>query len=78
MILRNHGLLTVGRTVPEALESAFEALPQLRYHLMLETGGLRPHVLCLVNGRAVPREDVGTTTLSDGDELEIHQAISGG
>ena len=71
--------LTVrGETLPEALEAAFEALPNLRYHLTLEGGGLRPHVLCLVNGESVPRDDVATRTLADGDEVEIHQAISGG
>lgn len=67
-----------GRTLPEALEAAYEAVPQLRYHLTMESGELRPHILCLVNGESVLREEVATTTLADGDEILIHQAISGG
>lgn len=67
-----------GRTLPEALEAAFGELPRLRYHLMLESGELRPHVLCIVNGEAVPRDEVAATRLAEGDEVWIHQAISGG
>ncbi len=67
-----------GRNVREALEAAYRELPQLRYHLTLESGGLRPHVLCLRNGTAIPRDRVDATELADGDKLEIHQAISGG
>jgi len=66
------------RTLPEALEAAYAALPQLRHHLAQESGELRPHVLCLVNGESVPRDAVATTRLADGDEIWIHQAISGG
>lgn len=67
-----------GRTLPEALEAAYAELPQLRLHLALESGELRPHVLCILNGESVLREEVAATTLSDGDEIWIHQAISGG
>jgi sulfur carrier protein ThiS len=67
-----------GRSLPEALEAAYAELPQLRYHLTLESGDLRPHVLCIVNGESVPRDEIAATTLADGDEIWIHQAISGG
>lgn len=68
-----------GATLPEALEAAYQALPQLRYHLTIEDSDeLRPHVLCLVNGESVPRDEVASTALADGDEVWIHQAISGG
>ncbi|MHC4953066.1 MAG: MoaD/ThiS family protein [Planctomycetota bacterium] len=66
------------RTVPDALDAAYAELPQLRYHLTLDSGGLRPHILCLVNGESVQREDLAGFELADGDELLIHQAISGG
>jgi len=69
---------TSGGTLPEALEAAYQALPALRYQLAQESGELRPHVLCIVNGEAVPRDEVATTKLADGDEIWIHQAISGG
>ena len=45
---------------------------------MLESGELRPHVLCILNGESVQRDQVAATTLSDGDEIWIQQAISGG
>ena len=67
-----------GRTLPEALDDAFGKVPGLRYHLTLESGELRPHILCIVNGESVLRDEVATTTLADGDEILIHQAISGG
>ena len=67
-----------GRTVAEALDDAYEKLPQLRYHIALESGDLRPHVICIVNDESVPREELATTGLADGDELWIHQALSGG
>jgi sulfur carrier protein ThiS len=67
-----------GKTLPEALEAAYAALPRLRYHLTLDSGELRPHVLCIVNGESVPRDEVAGTTLAEGDEIWIHQAISGG
>ena len=67
-----------GRTIPEALQSAFGVVPLLEQHLLLDNGELRPHVLCVVNGESLLREEVATTTLQDGDEILIHQAISGG
>ncbi len=67
-----------GSTLPEALESAYEALPQLRHHLTQDSGELRPHILCIVNGESVLREEIADTKLADGDEVWIHQAISGG
>ena len=66
------------RNLPDAFEAAFAELPHLRDHLTLESGELRPHVLCILNGEAVPRGEVETTALAQGDEIWIHQAISGG
>jgi sulfur carrier protein ThiS len=68
-----------GRTLPEALEAAYAELPRLRHLLTLEdSGDLRPHILCIVNGESVHRDEVAGTELADGDEIWIHQAISGG
>ena len=67
-----------GGTLPEMLDAAFAELPQLKHHLTLEDGGLRPHVLLLLNGVSVLRQEIATTRLADGDEVRIHQAISGG
>ena len=67
-----------GTTLYGALEAAFEQYPRMRAHLMQESGELRPHVLCLVNGTNVLREELATAAVNDGDEILIHQAISGG
>ena len=67
-----------GRTLPEVLEAAFAEIPALRNHLTLEDGGLRPHVLLLLNGETVLRSEIETVELSAGDEVRVHQAISGG
>ncbi len=64
-----------GRDLQKALDAAFAELPQLRHHLMLESGDLRPHILCIVNGESVLRDEVAATTLAEGDEILIHQAI---
>ena len=66
------------RTVQAALDAAFDALPALRHHLAHEAGGLRPHVLCLVNEKHVPRDALATTPVEEGDVIQIWQAITGG
>ena len=67
-----------GGTIGDVLEAAFERTPVLRHHLTMESGELRPHVLCALNDETVPRESALATALKDGDEVLIHQAISGG
>jgi molybdopterin converting factor small subunit len=67
-----------GPDVGAALEDAFARVPVLRRHLLLPDGDLRPHVLCLVNGICLARATWRGTGLADGDEILIHQAISGG
>ena len=62
----------------EALDAACDALPNLRRHILLANGELRPHVLCLVNGECLLRHGYAERRLTDGDEILIHQAISGG
>ena len=67
-----------GRDLPEAFEAAYAELPQLRHHLTLESGELRPHILCILNGESVQRNQFARTGLANGDEIWVHQAISGG
>lgn len=66
------------RTIGEAFEAAFRKTPVLRHHLTLDSGGIRPHVLCVLNGDVLPRDAALATSLTDGDAILIHQAISGG
>lgn len=65
-------------TVDEALEAACVKVVALRHHLMTPEGGLRPHILVLHNGRNLDRRVLAETRLTAGDEIVLHQAISGG
>ena len=67
-----------GHTIGEALDAAFRESPALRHHLMLDSGELRPHILCVLNDVTVPRDELRSTPVRAGDEILIHQAISGG
>ncbi|MHC4924037.1 MAG: MoaD/ThiS family protein [Planctomycetota bacterium] len=67
-----------GATVGAAFDAACEALPNLRRHLLEDDGTLKEHVLCLVNGTSLPRGGMRDHRLAVGDEILIHQAISGG
>jgi molybdopterin converting factor small subunit len=49
--------------------------PGLRFRMVDEQGGLRPHMRLFVNGRMV--RDLATP-LGPGDEVQIVQALSGG
>lgn len=63
-----------GRTLGDALEDAYRQIPALRHHLCQEDGEFRAHVLCFLEGDRKPLD----SKLSDGDEISIFQAISGG
>lgn len=71
-------LEAAGDTWAEALKDAFTRLPALRVHVYDETGALRPHVLCFVNGVNTRFEDGPGARLRDGDRITILQAVSGG
>lgn len=66
-----------GTTVDEAIKALLELHPTLAVHLFDETGALRPHVLCFVNGGQTRLEDRGNM-LEDGAEITFLQAVSGG
>lgn len=78
MVVGKGRISVSGSTVPEALRSAFDQVPGLEKHLILPSGELRAHILCVVNGVSLLPEEVATAPLSSGDEILIHQAISGG
>lgn len=78
MVVGKKRLAVHGNTVSEALRSAFEQYPLLERHLLTESKELRPHVLCVVNGEVLSRKEYAGFGLAEGDEILIHQAISGG
>lgn len=64
-------------TVAEALDGLRAAWPGLAVHLFDESGELRPHVLCFVDGEATRLGDRGAP-VSPGGEIRFVQAVSGG
>lgn len=66
------------QTIEGALRAAEEAYPLLRVHLFDEKGALREHVQIFVN--ATDCRDLASleAPVSEGDEIIVLQAISGG
>ncbi len=64
-----------GRTVDELLADLERRFPGIRFRMIDEQDGLRPHMRIFVN-----REQVRDLTLGlePGDEVQILQALSGG
>lgn len=65
-----------GATVQEALADLCAQHPTLTVRLFDESGRLRRHVLCVHNGQATRLTE--PEPLTDGDELAILPAVSGG
>jgi molybdopterin synthase sulfur carrier subunit len=69
---------TSGNTLRDALQALFAAYPGLRDRVATEQGELRPHVNVFV-GKEEARFTGGLATpLTEGDEISIIPAISGG
>lgn len=62
--------------VAGALAMLCQRHPELSVHLFDETGRLRPHVTCLLNGEVT--RDALDRGLAEGDEVTVMQAVSGG
>jgi molybdopterin converting factor small subunit len=64
-----------GATVGELLADLDRRYPGIRFRMIDEQDGIRPHVRIFVN-----RESVGglERVLAPGDEVQILQALSGG
>lgn len=67
-----------GETVIDVLDDVLTRVPALRVHLFDESGALRPHVLCFLNETNTRWLDSLDAPVSDGDEITILQAVSGG
>lgn len=62
-------------TVGELVENLLVECPGLRVHLFDESGHLRPHVLCFVDGEASRLDDRERPVAA---EVRFIQAVSGG
>lgn len=67
-----------GATLAGALNDLLRREPRLHPHLFQESGELRQHVLCFVNGTNSRWFDGEDPPLSDGDTILFMQAVSGG
>lgn len=67
-----------GGTLGAALDDLAERHPQLERRLRDEQGRLRPHVLMFVDGVSVRGGAPMETTVSDGAEVFVAPAVSGG
>jgi sulfur-carrier protein len=67
-----------GGTVAEALEAAFDRVPELRGYLLDDQGRLRRHVAVFVDGQRI-RDTTGLQdAVSPASEICVIQALSGG
>ncbi|MCG8591326.1 MAG: MoaD/ThiS family protein [Proteobacteria bacterium] len=64
-----------GATLGALLDDLDRRYPGIRFRIVDEQDGLRPHVKFFVNRELVRRLDVA---LADSDEVHIFQALSGG
>jgi molybdopterin converting factor small subunit len=64
-------------TVGEALAGLFEVYPQLKVHVLDESGMVRPHVALFLQDKRLRRDQLDAG-IGDGDVLTVLQAVSGG
>lgn len=64
-------------TAAQARERMVTTYPLLKAHVFDEQGRLREHVFLALNGRRLRDADLDTP-LSDGDRIDVVQAVSGG
>ena len=64
-----------GATVAELLGDLDRRFPGIRFRMIDEQDGIRPHIRIFVNRQQIRRLDM---PLRDSDEVHILQALSGG
>jgi sulfur carrier protein ThiS len=67
-----------GATVREALEQYFTLHPPTRGYVLDEQGALRQHVVVFVNGSQLRDRASQQDPISEGVEIYVMQALSGG
>jgi molybdopterin converting factor small subunit len=67
-----------GRTVREVLDAVFTANPKARGYVLDEHGELRRHMTIFVDGELVRDRVALSDEVSDGGEVYVMQALSGG
>ena len=67
-----------GSTALEAVQSAVEKYPALKFHVFDGEGNLRRHIYLFVNDVNVRELNGNETTVGDGDIVRILAAAAGG
>ena len=67
-----------GSTVLEAVQSAVEKYPQLKFHVFDGDGNLRRHIYLFVNDVSVKELSGSETKVGEGDIVRILAAAAGG
>ncbi len=67
-----------GSTALEAVRSAVEKYPQLKFHVFDQDGNLRRHIYLFVNDVNVKELDGNETKVGEGDVVRILAAAAGG
>jgi sulfur-carrier protein len=65
-------------TLRDALDAALLAAPALRHYVFDEQQHIRKHVAVFVNGTLVRDRVKLDVAVSDGDKVDVIQALSGG
>jgi hypothetical protein len=67
-----------GATLQELLINLARTYPPLALHLFDEQGGVRRHILCIHDERAVRPREFASHTIRAGDEVIVTNALAGG
>jgi molybdopterin converting factor small subunit len=67
-----------GVTALEAVRSAVEKYPQLKFHVFDKDGNLRRHIYLFVNDVNVKELDGNETKVGEGDVVRLLAAAAGG
>ena len=70
--------VVAGRTVSESLGQVFREYPMLRGYVLDDQGSLRRHVVVFVNDQMVKDRARLSDPVSEGQEIFVMQALSGG
>lgn len=67
-----------GDTVRNALEAFFRAHERARGYVLDERGAVRRHMVVFVDGRPIRDREGLSDVVSEGSEIRVMQALSGG
>lgn len=67
-----------GRTVREVLDAVFRGNERARSYVLDERGEVRKHMIVFVDGKAVADRKGLSDVVSEGGEIYVMQALSGG